>query len=359
MSKAKKNTMRMSTRWMFTVNNPTHLFHPDNIRFIGFYNGKYYNSSDGTGIIYLSFSEELGDSGENSAVEAYDDLNLDVLQGNYHLQCYLETNKAVSRRTVKMYLNCNEAANVLIPNDPDAADKYTRKQDETFVGGPYCYGTRSVNGVSSNYMFAVEAAKQRMPLHQIIENFPLIWLRHERSLMSIRLHYALKRTAFPFAIYIHGPSGTGKSYFSKSIASFMNARIYRHSYDNNWFHGYDQEEICVFDEYRGQFQWSYFLKIVDENEHVVPQKNGYMQFNSPIIVFTSSKPMSHHYQKKAADEREWKQMVRRISLTIEYVDGKYVMIKGERSLPVAVEFAYAEMCNFLSGNSRDECIIID
>jgi len=107
-------------------------------------------------------------------------------------------------------------------------------------------------------------------------------------------------------------SGGGKTYncyekFGEGVYKF----VYSHS--GMWFDGYDQHEVMMLDEFRGNHvDFSEFLRVLDRLPNSLPVKGGFRQNLARVIFITSIKsPMNVFHVTEDVE-----QFIRRLDIII-------------------------------------------
>lgn len=91
----------------------------------------------------------------------------------------------------------------------------------------------------------------------------------------------------PTVIWIHGPTGTGKS---KTAREICGENTYPKNTSSKWWDGYDGHENVIIDDFRDSWwEITYMLALLDRYEFQVEVKGGMRQFRPRQIVITSAK----------------------------------------------------------------------
>lgn len=126
--------------------------------------------------------------------------------------------------------------------------------------------------------------------------------------------YAKKRDWVPTVIWMYGPSETGKSRLAYEICSEPRWVSSATMSKEFFFEGYQNEERCVFDEFRrGDVPFRTLLRILDRYEARVNIKGTSAQFLGRLIIITSNIGPEEMY---AEESESIKQLLRRITLKV-------------------------------------------
>lgn len=186
----------------------------------------------------------------------------------------------------------------------EAADLYCRKE-ATRVAGPYVSDGFVLGGKQGQREDlearheAVEKVKAGAKPWDLLDENPELYVDrdklnyyHDRYMKK---HYSKYTKRFNGCIYLVGSKGCGKSLWSKAYAArhgktgFV-VSDYRHPFDK-----YEEEQVVVFEEWRGDASISDMLKWTDR---FVIQANA--RYANPwgvydTVIFNSNFPMGHFY----------------------------------------------------------------
>lgn len=146
----------------------------------------------------------------------------------------------------------------------------------------------------------IEAHKKRKDMKRMIEKDPLS-IDMVKKYQGFR---AVERTTRPNVLYIHGPKGCGKSENVQLALEKSKYTYYKKPPGEKWFDGYDQDDVCVLEEFQSDFCCSAFLTLCDNRTHRVPIKGNFVNFNSPwIILISNIRPEDQYLKLK--EKEEW------------------------------------------------------
>lgn len=131
----------------------------------------------------------------------------------------------------------------------------------------------------------------------------------------------------PTVIWIHGPTGTGKSRVARSLC---NDDYYAKKNGTKWWDGYDGHENLIIDDFRDSW-WSMteMLSILDRYEHPLETKGGWRQLRATQIIITSAFAPSDCY-RGCGEQIE--QLLRRVDIIESTVDVGPTLTKNEESI---------------------------
>ena len=278
--------MAYGKNWCWTLHDPTELEV-----------GKLISDHDG--IIYIVWQEETCPD-----------------TGRIHLQGYVQFQEKARLAKAKKIL---------------LGDKNHRVHMESAKGTPdenktYCtkVGGRNVNewGVmkrTTRDLSGLAEAIQRgdMTIKQLMEESPETYVLHCKGLEALAVESMPDRDASeaPEVLWYYGATGTGKT----KKAWEDNPELYVYSGKDMFFNGYRGEETVLFDDYRGQFPFNFFLRLLDRYPMRVDTKGGNMKWRAKKIVITSAlRPEDVYDKEKFHVDDHIAQLLRRITKIVRF-----------------------------------------
>lgn len=92
-----------------------------------------------------------------------------------------------------------------------------------------------------------------------------------------------------------------------------------------WWQGYKGEEVVLFDDYRGETNWSHMLRLCDMHATTEPKKGGDVVVNPSWIIFTSNEPWSLWVKWRGFEKSPWERRV------TDHFELRWEMVEGERT----------------------------
>lgn len=225
--------------------------------------------------------------------------------GRLHFQMFILFKKKKRMNGVKTYLD-DKAAHCEVAHDWDASWKYCSKES-TREEGPWQVGNL-VQRVSD--LSVVSLLRQKRPL-EVVEMQPGLW-RSIRVLESLRNLQMKPREEGPtMVLYLYGLTGCGKSRIAQNIARFVGYEDVYFKNDTKWWCGYEQQSLCVWDEFRG-YDISAFLQIMNYLPYRVETKGGSVHLKTNCFIMTSNLKVEDAF--KNADEASMAAIKRRIKM---------------------------------------------
>lgn len=273
---------RRSKRWQFTLNNyvaqeefelQAH-FAEDN------------QDRDGLKLKFLMYSYEVGES------------------GTPHLQGYFETEKRVVLSTLKLQPGMTRMHLEIAKGTLEQNREYITK------AGPIAFesGTPMRQGKRSDLMRIKEAIDEGASMREVAEQHFSQWVVYRRSFAAYsQMVHSVNRSWKTKVYVLWGSTGVGKTRFA------MDQSIGRTLWipgDYEWFDGYENHEIVIFDDYRGEYTVQFLLRLLDRYPMTVKVKGGFVNWAPRKIYITSNVPPSAWYVN--ADQQTKDALLRRV-----------------------------------------------
>lgn len=194
---------------------------------------------------------------------------------------------------------------------------YSSKDDRNI----YEYGEAAKQGVRKDLLSAQKEINEGKAVDTIAIEDPMLYHMYGRTLNKLeelRMR-TLYRTTMTKGIWIHGPTGTGKS--REAFKNFHPSTHYVVPNDNGWWDGYCQQETVIINDFRGKIPYDELLQLVDRYPYSVKRRGREpMPFMSKNVIITSSlSPQEVYHNREANDSIE--QLLRRfevVEFTTDY-----------------------------------------
>lgn len=128
------------------------------------------------------------------------------------------------------------------------------------------------------------------------------WCRYRKSFDEYRRLRTKKQARQVRVIVLWGKPGTGKT----GIVFDTYPDVWISSDPKlQWFDGYRREDVVLLDEYRGEGNSSFLLRLLDRYPLLVPIKGGFIEW-CPRLIFICSNmgpPFGHHDVERALERR--------------------------------------------------------
>lgn len=217
-------------------------------------------------VIYLVFGEETAPT-----------------TGTPHLQGFIYFKNAQDFNAVKKVLGPTAHIEVM-KGTPEQASTYCKKD-----GKYYEFGVSPNQGKRSDLEEVYQQVRDGVDIDTIVMENPDAYNRAHRVLnrMEDIVMRKKRRTERTLGEWVYGGTGTGKSHYA-----FSHQDAYVYPYDNGWWDSYKQQDVVIFDEFRGQIPFNELLRIVDIHPNYSVRRRGRepMPFTSKKVIITSALP---------------------------------------------------------------------
>lgn len=258
----------------------------------------------------------------------------------YHLQGYIEFVRSVRMSTVIGVLPPGAHVDPRYGSQAQAI-AYCSKRDDTYLAGPYVYGTPSLGqGTSVDLDQLYKDIKADKPLLELVENHFSSFIRHHTGVMKAISLLEQPRTTKPIVKWFFGPPGTGKTY----SAHLEGQRLYNHPH-SQWHDGYTGEDVVLLDDFCGYIPFNELLQFLDRYDYRAQVKGGFNR-PKPRKIIICSNYLPHQIYKDS--KLPWAALERRVDKWLFFWDTKleqvvHMYTKYEDFLDRVLRFNFPEV----------------
>lgn len=204
--------------------------------------------------------------------------------GRLHWQFYIVF---VDRKRLEGVRKVFPGAHMEIARDIRAARDYCRKV-ETRVDGPWEQGTVPNVPLELN-KYIVNSITGGVSTCDLVSANPGLW-RNVRQMESLRESFLQHRSSRPRSVLLTGETGKGKTTLMLKIASYVGMNNVYVKDGSQWWDGYAQQELVLWDEFRGaeSLPVTKLLTLLSPMPIRVERKGGSVPFRSAMIIFASN-----------------------------------------------------------------------
>lgn len=146
--------------------------------------------------------------------------------------------------------------------------------------------------------------------------------KYQKFARMVELVYSTPRSEMTELHIYWGVSGAGKSHRAQAEGG-DNAYYKPLGKNSQWWDGYEQNDVVIIEDFRGEIPLSTMLRLADKYPMRVPVKGGYAQFNSKKIIITSNiAPEDFWNNQQKGYQASFEAIRRRITSRVHY-DSKW------------------------------------
>lgn len=229
--------------------------------------------------------------------------------GTPHLQGYVEFKNQVLLSTFKnLFLPLTVWTKKRRGSSREASD-YTEK-DGTF----HQWGDISRPGFRSDLEGPIQMITEGRRMREVAVEYPQLYVQYHRGFHALQNILIEPRDEVPEVIVYHGTTGKGKSKRSREETDPNDRFIWKPA-QGKWFNGYEGQNQCIFEEFRGQLPFGQILDLLDRYDCKVETKGGMCEFRATKIIINSPLHPIFWYKDDSIDKVD--QLMRRITSIIE------------------------------------------
>lgn len=164
------------------------------------------------------------------------------------------------------------------------------------------FGDKPQQGMRSDLIMLRDRIMNGANLDDIAIEQPHYFHQYQRTLERLRTIY-LRRFSRQWqteGLWLWGPTGSGKSH--QAFQHYRYDRYYSKCVQDEWWDGYDGQEVVIINEFRGQIPFSELLDLLDKYPKTVRQRHREpVPFLAKKIIITSHKHPKEVYLNMGED----------------------------------------------------------
>jgi len=193
----------------------------------------------------------------------------------------------------------------------DSLTYCTKEDPNAFV-----IGTMPQQGKRTDLIDCATMLNDGKPMIEVARMYPSQFVRYHKGLTAYRGVLLESRDKKPVVIWIHGPSGTGKTRAAVEVAKTF-GRFWMSNGSLKWFDGYNGECVAILDDIReDSCPFNHLLRLLDRYPHKVEFKGGFVEWIPSFILITA--PCSPKAMYSALTPPDRQQLERRIDEVLEF-----------------------------------------
>lgn len=201
-----------------------------------------------------------------------------------HIQGYLQLTR--SQRLIWLKKNISITAHwIQAIGNVEQNINYCSKEPKTLP--TLRFGEPNKQGNRSDLEAVADMVKEKKKIVEIATEHPTTFIKYHRGINALKYALIPERNFKTNVWIIYGKPGVGKSKF---VHDLCKDKLYSKPPEHYWWDGYNGEENVLIDEYRGQFEYEYLMRLLDRYPMIVQTKGSTVNFCSKNIFLTSE----HH-----------------------------------------------------------------
>ncbi len=214
------------------------------------------------------------------------------LGSNEHFQGYMELNEAMSYNAMHLLDGLETAHFERRRGTAKQAADYCRKQDDTYIEGPWEIGVISHQGTRQDLVDVQVSIIAGHGLKRIAEDHPVELLKYPSGIRLMSQLLSKQRSQETICFVFYGAGGTGKSTFARLLASYLGSNTFFVPCAKGsglYWDGYNQGDVVIMDEFKGnRMQPTFFNMLIDGGPIQVPVHGSTMHFDSRYVIITTN-----------------------------------------------------------------------
>lgn len=232
--------------------------------------------------------------------------------GALHVQGYVEMYKPKRVKGLNKWYPAHHEK-----SGGNAASNIEYCTKEGRIEGPWQFGAPQAQGSRTDLASAIETGKNR-GIIAVIDDHPQVYAKYHNGLEKIVRRYLPKRN-FKTIVEIHyGAARVGKTRQAWDRFPDLYEAMIPSQGKNSWFDDYAGQEVVLFDEFQGQYDFCQLKRLLDRYPMKVEVKNGTTQWAPRRIIITSNRAPNTWYPKTFRNEQQLAAFVERIEHTYQY-----------------------------------------
>nr|QKV51236.1 putative replication associated protein [Crucivirus sp.] len=152
------------------------------------------------------------------------------------------------------------------------------------------------------------------PKLDVLQEFPHILAKYPNFIKLCQNANQKSRTVMTPIIWIHGTTGTHKSYLSRLLAEWEGYTTFTKP-PGQWWDGYQGQDVVILEDFRAtQMSYNDLLTLSDRYEHIVMIKGGSVKFTSKLIIINTPEDPEKTFEGFMQKQGSIDQLLRRIRM---------------------------------------------
>lgn len=205
--------------------------------------------------------------------------------GKVHYQAYISLNKQYRLKGLKELVGDQTVHVEKCKGNEQQNIEYCKKDGNIYRE----FGEPKKQGKRNDILAVRDHFKQGKRLRSALDDDDMCKTvaKYPKFARMVELMYSKPRTEMTELYVYWGVTGAGKSHKAQEDAG---DDVYYKPLgkDSQWWDGYEQNEVVIIEDFRGEIPLATLLRLADKYPMRVPVKGGYVNFDSKKIYITSN-----------------------------------------------------------------------
>lgn len=246
--------------------------------------------------------------------------------GTKHIQGYIQYQSRVYLSGVKKLFPKGTHIEKQRAERNEAARDYCKKEERYREEGTF-------EGTSSTFTSNKGTAATRRAIHKALKKGETLAKVLNSNPEEVRFitdisKFCKGRKVESSVLYIHGPTGTGKTFSLLKVLNHIKSSYFTKSSGSKWFDGYQGEEIIILNEFISCIPITTFLQLTDPEPPHLEVKGSHTPNKSLVQIITTNTPPDEQYtDEKVRRPEQWRAYKRRLTHTLDTTGKSFTEIE--------------------------------
>jgi len=221
---------------------------------------------------------------------------------NLHFQGYIEFSQPVRLAHCVSLFPDNKPHFEVARGSREQCIAYCSKQDDTYLDGPWEFGSKDVkpgkrtdlDAASADFKSVLAVSGASAAMASLANDHTGCFVKFHRGFQALSTQLTSQQAPRDVrSFFIYGPTGTGKTAFVYDSFGWSSSDVYALSSQSPiWFDGYAGQRVLLIDEYSGHVPRETLLRILDRYPYGAPVKGSTVNACWDLVFITSNLHLS-------------------------------------------------------------------